>query len=335
MRRKKIGRVAAFIMVFGVTVVFAALSFASGSPPAGNRQQNPPVARQNMRPDFMGLAGISGWVLSGTPRVFSEQALYGYIDGASEIFLQYGFRGLWVYRFVPSQSSSKGKEITLELFRMASPAAAFGIFSTRREGNEPVSARLRTIHWLGAEQANLVKGNLYANVLATGCSQGEIEDFVLSLDRELPPAEAFVPPGLAMMPEFNIVPRTERYILGVQAAVNESPLLAADFWGFKEGLTEAYSAKYGPGASKLVLIHFKQPPDDLAGKVYRLFEEHAMKVSMSDNIVRGGSAVGGSYYFGGSGGTGVLVLDEPDPKVARARIQEALKKEAERLREKK
>jgi hypothetical protein len=124
MRRKKIRRVAALIMVFGATVVFAALSFASGSPSAGDRQQNPPDARQDMRPDFMGLAGISGWVLSGTPRGCSEQTLYGYIDGGPEIFLQYGFRGLWVYRFVPSKSSSKGKEITLELLRMASPAAS-------------------------------------------------------------------------------------------------------------------------------------------------------------------------------------------------------------------
>jgi hypothetical protein len=59
-----------------------------------------------------------------------------------------------------------------------------------------------------------------------------------------------------------------------------------------------------------------------------------MKVSMSDNIVEGGTAVGGSYYFGGSGGTGVLVLDEPDPKLARARIREALSKAAKHLEEK-
>ncbi len=321
--------------VLGFVLIAIAAAFLQAV--AGQNQQARVAAappQQNLPPDLAGLARVPGWVLSGTPRRYTAESLYGYVDGGAEIFLQYGFRDLRVLRFLPAKPDPKsGREITLELYRMASPATAFGIFSTRREGDEPVSAAIRTVHWLGADQAGLVKGDLYANILASGCDQATVEEFVLAVDRELPPAEEIVPPGIAVMPEFSLAPRTERYILGGEAAVNESPLLGADFWGFKEGLAEAYSARYGSGTSKLILIHFKQPPQDLAGKVYRLFEEHAMRVSMSDNVVQGGIPTGGSFYFGENGSDGALVLNEPDPKIARERIQEALDKAAKRLRE--
>ena len=59
--------------------------------------QDTKAVRQNMPPDFMGVAGIPGWVLSGKPRAFTKESLYGYIDGGAEIVLQYGFRDLTVF----------------------------------------------------------------------------------------------------------------------------------------------------------------------------------------------------------------------------------------------
>jgi hypothetical protein len=100
------------------------------------------------------------------------------------------------------------------------------------------------------------------------------------------------------------------------------------------GQTEAYSAKYGPGPSKLVLIHFKETPQDLPDKVYQLFKEHSMNMWVMDNIMQGVTVVGRRFYFGQNGPNGVLVLDEPDPKVARAYIEQALDKAAKRLEKK-
>jgi hypothetical protein len=136
------------------------------------------------------------------------------------------------------------------------------------------------------------------------------------------------------MPEFSLLPGTERYICGDVAAANESPLLGADFWGFKGGLAEAYSAKYGPGPSKLILIHFKgPPPTDLVDKVLGLFNEYLLDVTTMNEIMQGRTVAGRKFYFGWNGPNGILILDEPDPKAARARIQEALNKAAKRLAE--
>ncbi len=315
MKKKQIGLTAAIVAAAGL-IVFA----------------NP--SQMKLPPDFMGVAGIAGWVVSGTPRTFTQDGLYGYVDGGAEIFLQYGFQNLTVYELVPEKPAAKVKGMTLEIYRMASPAAAFGIFSTRREGNETVLPGIKTAHWIGEQQTNLVKGNLYINILSSGCTQDEVETFVFSLDRALPAAETSRPEAFSCMPEFSLVPGTERYICGDVAAANESPLLGADFWGFKEGVTEAYSAKYGPGPSELILIHFKQPPPNLLNKVLALFDQYLLDVTTMDEILQGETVVGRKFYFGWNGPNGVLVLDEPDPKVARARIQEALDKAAKRLEEK-
>ncbi|MGZ7065033.1 MAG: DUF6599 family protein [Candidatus Aminicenantales bacterium] len=290
-------------------------------------------AQRNFPPDFMGVTGITGWVLSGNPRTFSRDGLYGYVDGGAEVFLQYGFRDLTVFSLIPDKAADPKKAVTLEIYRMDSPKDAFGIFSTRREGGEAVSPGIKTFHWLGREQASLVKGNLFVNILAAGCTQAEVGDFLASLTVNLPAGETPMPEAFSCLPEFNLIPGTERFICGDVAATNESPLLGAEFWGFREGLTEAYSAKYGPGTGKLVLIKFREPPQDLPGKVYRLFKDHAMDVRISRAIMQGVTVVGRNFYFGQSGPNGVIVIDELDPNVARAYIQEALDKTAKKMNE--
>ena len=324
-----------------VLIVLASLSFGrsavAGPPTCSQSQQTAPRSdsqatvqdvRKQMPPDFMGVAGISGWVLAGTPRMFTKDSLYGYIDGGAEIVLQYGFRDLTVFELVPEPPAPQGKSVTLEIYRMASPAAAFGIFSTKREGNEPVSPGIKTVHWLGRDQTSMVKGDFYVNVLASGCGQDEVERFLISLDRELPAGETLLPQAFFCMPAFNLVRRSERYICGLAAASNESPLLGASFWGFDQGLAEAYSVKYRPGTSKLILIHFKQPPKNLANKVLGLFHEYLLDVATMDQVLQGRTVVGRRFYFGANGPNGVIIMDEPDPKVARARIDETLKKAA-------
>jgi hypothetical protein len=332
MKQRIAGRTLAIIVCF--VLVSGAAAVASSASPGENQQTGQQASQQKLPPDFMGVAGIAGWVLAGTPRTFPKEGLYGYVDGGAEIFLQYGFRNLQVYELVPEKPAGPKKSIILEIYQMDSPAAAFGIFSTRREGNEPVVSGVKAINWIGTEQANLVKGNLYINILASGCTMAEVESFVLSLAGNLPAGEGPLPEGFSCMPEFNLVPGTERYICGGVAAANESPLLGAEFWGFNLGQTEAYSAKYGPGPSKLVLIHFKETPQDLPDKVYQLFKEHSMNMWVMDNIMQGVTVVGRRFYFGQNGPNGVLVLDEPDPKVARAYIEQALDKAAKRLEKK-
>jgi hypothetical protein len=307
---------------------------------ARHDQQAAPQSRPrtNFPPDIM---GIPGWVLAGAPRSFAKTNLYGYIDGGAEIVLQYGFQALKVYELVPEKKAAEKKSITLEIFRMDSPASAFGIFSTRREGGERTSPRIKATHWIAPGQANFVKGEFYVNILATACTEAEIEDFAAALEPELPQGVSPLPDALSWMPKFDLIHGSERYIRGDLAAANESPLLGADFWGFKEGQAEAFSARYGPANSRLVLIHFKKPPENLTKSVLGLFGEALTHMYVRDSIIQGRSPGGQYYLFGQYYSLGeprwrgaALILGEPDIKTARSRLQEALDKAAKGTEEK-
>ena len=299
---------------------------------AQGRQTKPEKSLDGVPPDLMGIADIHGWIVAGTPRILTKEGLPGYAGGGAEIFLQYGFRNVTLFQLIPKNETAPKKSITLEIYRMESPAAAFGIFSTGREGDEPASPGIRTIHWVVPEQANLVKGDLYINIVASGCTRSEIEDFTVSLARGLPPTvDAPLPPAFSCMPEFNLVPGTERYICGDVAASKETPLLGADFWGFKEGLAEAYSAKYGPEKSKLVLVEFKKAPENLFDNILGQFNSFLTSITMIDQvnrIMQGTTVLGRRLYFGVRGLHVAIVLDEPDTGAAQTRIEDALDRAA-------
>jgi hypothetical protein len=343
MKKKHAGLILGVLATAGLVIIAHAAMAASAAAnlavprePQASQQTAQTVSQRNMPPDFMGVAGITGWILSGNPRTFPKEGLYGYIDGGAEIFLQYGFRDLTVFDLVPDKAAAPRKAITLEIYRMGSPKAAFGIFSTRREGGEPVSPGIKTFHWLGQEQASFVKGDFYVNILASGCTQAEVGNFVASLAVNLPSGETPMPGAFSCLPEFNLVPGTERYICGDIAAANESPLLGADFWGFKGGQTEAYSAKYGPDLSKLIIINFKKaPPANIFEEVYGLFKEYHLDTTTMNNVMQGRTVVGRWFLFGQNGPNGIIILDAPDPEVARARLQEALDKTAKKMNENK
>jgi hypothetical protein len=71
-----------------------------------------------------------GWVKDGDPQEFVGEDLYTYINGGAEIYQEYGFRRVVVQDY----ENAAGKSVSLEIFEMETPAAAFGIFTFKRSG---------------------------------------------------------------------------------------------------------------------------------------------------------------------------------------------------------
>lgn len=63
------------------------------------------------------------WSVQEAPRVFLENDLYGYINGGSELFLEFGFERLRATRV-----SGPDGQITVDVYRMTDPVAALGIY---------------------------------------------------------------------------------------------------------------------------------------------------------------------------------------------------------------
>jgi len=75
---------------------------------------------------------IGAWEAREADRVFDRATLYDYMDGGAEVYLAFDFRGVWTRRY----AGPDGRELTLDIYDMGSPAEAFGIFSCDREDPE-------------------------------------------------------------------------------------------------------------------------------------------------------------------------------------------------------
>ena len=268
---------------------------------------------QETAPDLSRIE-IGTWKTAGPTEVYKKDGLYGYIDGGAELFLQYGFEELSVIRYVGGAGPAAEKEITFEVYRMASPADAFGIFSLKREGDERTSSEIDAVHWLSASQAALAKGNFYINITGVKATEEEIEAIAAAVSKKFG-AVSVLPPELALLPSSGRIQGSERFIKGKLAAEGESLLLDREFWGFGEG-TAAVSAKYRPSRTKLVIVILRAPVQGLAEEVRKLFSEYLEDVTVREGILAGKNAAGRWFLFDSVDGRAFLVLGEPDYETA-------------------
>jgi hypothetical protein len=267
---------------------------------------------------------LEGWEPIADPEVYEKTGLFGYIDGGAEIFLQYGFEAAVVLRFTREEI---GPEIAVEICRMESPVDAFGIYSVKREGDERISELIEAENWVGPAQASFVKGPYYVSLLGSRVAEVDLEIAAAEVARSVPGDWADAP---ALLPAFEALPAAEqigasrRYIKGNLAAVNESPIFEDAVWDFAGGRTRAYSAKYAPSNSKTVLVDFGAAREDITARVEALFREYLEGVLRDGPVVRARNAAGKHFLFRQAGRWAVLVLGEPDPAAARARLDETL-----------
>jgi len=68
---------------------------------------------------------VQGWAAAGDPQIYKGEDLFLYIDGGAEIFHEYGFRQVITQEY----KDTGGRTISLEIYEMSDPAAAFGMFT--------------------------------------------------------------------------------------------------------------------------------------------------------------------------------------------------------------
>jgi hypothetical protein len=293
---------------------------------------NAPSPLAEDKPAIMrAVDGIPGWTRTGDGETYTKDGLYGYIDGGAEIVFQYGFRELAVFKFKPAAMSSAAKELVLEIYRMESGQAAFGLYSTKLEGEETGWPGIKSDHWVSPGQGGLVKGEFMVNILAPECTDREIGEFAAALEPKIPGKGTARPEGMDRLPRSGMVPGSGRYIRGQLAAQNESPFLEPSFWGFGapgKDASEAYSSKYGqaPSISKLVIVKLGKAPGSAAfeSDVEAVFKDYLKDVRSTDGLIEGRNDVGRWFLFKAKGTVAALVLGDPDRDAGRVRLDLAL-----------
>jgi hypothetical protein len=171
---------------------------------------------------------MPAWRQTFAPRFFGEDDLFEYIDGAADLYLQYGFRRVLTTDYAVGPDSNS---VTVEIYAMKSPLHAFGIFAAERSPDEAAVA-IGVEGYQSANVLNFYQGSCYVKLTS------------FTLDKNLWPAlqemgrflaariggDDAPPATFAFFPADDAMPASDRYV-------------PADFMGqsyFREGYRREY-----------------------------------------------------------------------------------------------
>ena len=151
---------------------------------------------------------VMGWQKAENSQLYDPESIFSYIDGHAEVYLAYGMRGCIAERY---SGPDDQPDLILDIFEMASPADAFGVFTHDTEGESVGIGRGSRYRygWLSFWQ-----GSSFVSIVAEGETE-TAERAALELGRQvaaLLPAEGEVPTIVEALPEADLEPHSIRYL---------------------------------------------------------------------------------------------------------------------------
>jgi hypothetical protein len=188
-------------------------------------------------PDPITLPAVPGFARSGEVRRFGPATLYQQIDGASELYLSYGFHEL----LVADYTDGAGGSVAVEVYRHESPVCAFGIYSQERP-RQGQYLEVGVEGYLEPPLLNLLSGDAYVKLSADGL--GARTEEVLRAFAEASVAAlggaGRAPEALALFPAEGKTPHSEAFA-------------AKDFLGYSF-LRSGFTAEYAVGDARFQLF---------------------------------------------------------------------------------
>lgn len=221
-----------------------------------------PAAGQPLLP-----AETAGWRWDNRIERHDSRTLYGYMDGAAELYLAYGFQDLTVRRFVKQGLPP----ITVELYGLASSADAYGVFTFERQ-DEP--AEIGQGSEFGGGMLRFWKGAYFASIYAEG-EGSEVEAALTGIGRAVAaaiPATGPEPELIGAVPgkEFGLVDRSVRFLRS-HVLLNQRFFIAHRNILNLDRKTEAVLAQYLRDRQKAHLLLARYPAPEAAEDAYRGF----------------------------------------------------------------
>lgn len=192
---------------------------------------------------------VQDWTKHRPLQRFAGEDLYEYIDGGAEIYHEYGF----VQVVVQDYTGGDGKSVSVEIFEMTSPAAAYGIYTFKTSakgkriplGNDAQLADYYMNFWKGPYLVTL-----------TGFDESEetrqgLWDVASNVSSKIPPGGE-MPPMVSLLPVEDLADHSVKYFTGYLGLRNSHPFFSLNVMGYEEGVKGDYS-----GGFSLFLIRFK------------------------------------------------------------------------------
>jgi hypothetical protein len=191
---------------------------------------------------------VPGWVRDGQPQEFEGEDLYTYIDGGAEIYEEYGFRRV----IVQDYKDAAGQEVSLEIFEMETPEAAFGMFTFKRSGQG------RALELGGGGELESYYLNFWKNrflVTLTGFddtagTSAGLRALAGAVEARLS-GESRAPAGIGLLPEEGLRPGSVKYLRGLLGLNNVYDLHTVRGLDFME----AVKGDYDDGSTLIVMCY--------------------------------------------------------------------------------
>lgn len=171
---------------------------------------------------------LGGWTFGQDETIYNPDNLWDVIDGAADLFLEYGFVDLHIGRYHKGEDS----EIKVELYKFDSPADAFGMYSQERNPQHPfMNIGIQAYREEGV--LNFLTGKYYIKIMTHERGREALDAMTLiakSLNGRLRQDNNW-PPILSILPLHQKNPNSEQYI-------------AQNFLGYPF-FRAAYTAQYG------------------------------------------------------------------------------------------
>ena len=191
---------------------------------------------------------VPGWRASGAPQEFKGEDLYLYIDGGAEIYREYGF----VQVLAQEYKNAGGKGLSVEIFEMSEPAAAYGMYTFKKSANGlPLAAGVEG----QAEDyyLNFWSGAFLVTITAYDrdpeSRQGLLQAAAAASKRI--PRGAERPRLVSALPQSGLVPSSIRYFRGYLGFMNFYSSAGRDEFQAAEGVRGDYLF----GASLYILAY--------------------------------------------------------------------------------
>jgi hypothetical protein len=185
---------AAFIFVFGIGIAFTKSSSGDGTESLLPRSDT-----------------LTGWTMTESPKKYSSDNLYEYIDGEAEMYLAYGFKQL-VTAVYASSGGQDSPSITVDIYDMGSLIDAFGVYSSYRYPDyrfEPIGAE----SMISDYDIKFYQGRYFIHVTLSDNTESisqtgrKAAQWIAQHIQEQPKA----PKELALLPADNQVDKTIKY----------------------------------------------------------------------------------------------------------------------------
>jgi len=187
----------------------------------------------------------AGWSAGDYHGYYTSENLHDYLNGGAARYLGYGFQELYMREYL---GGSQGKSrVIVELYRMDSPANAYGIFSSDRAGHNPGSVGVEAA--LGEHLLQFYQGDYFVRILdidLVGGLKPALLEFGRLIARALPSAgEHSVPELVGRLPAGRLIKSSLIYF-HTQNSLNSLIYLGEENILGLGPRVEAVSAEYQP-----------------------------------------------------------------------------------------